>query len=123
MAQDFTDQLRNYYQTNTNLAVIPFEGDLQIEGGVVGYRLSPVAPSASGNNRQADQAELTRLTLTFKVSYVNTQDDTYDFDKNFSFYADFDNTVSSVDQIEDQLIQTIFDQIIQDIFNESVANW
>ena len=123
MAQDFTDELRNYYQTNTSLAVTQFEGDLQIEGGIVGYRLTPVAPSSAGNNQQSDAAELTRLTITMQVSYVNTQDDQFDFDKSFSFYADYDNTIVTLDQVEDQLIDAIFDQIIQDIFNDSVANW
>ena len=79
-------------------------------------------PSA-GTDQRADAAELTRLTITMQVSYVNTQDDQFDFDKSFSFYADYDNTVVTLDQVEDSLIEAIFDQIIQDIFNESVANW
>ena len=123
MAQDFTDDLRNYFQQNTNLAVIVDDGDLQMEGGITGYRVTPVAPSAARNPNQADQSQLTRLTITVQVAYVNTKDDQWNFDKSFSFFADFDNTQNTLNDVEDQLLETIFDQITQDIFNESVANW
>lgn len=123
MAQSFTDELRNYFQKNTNLAVIMDQGDLQFEGGIVGYDVSPVAPSAARDRNQADASELTRLRITVNAKYVNTIDDQWDFDRNFSFYSDFDNTQTTLTEVEDQLINTIFEQIIQDIFNASVANW
>jgi len=94
----------------------------QMEGAVVSYRLSPVAPTASGDPTVGDQAALTRLTITIHVTYYNTLDPEFDFERSFSFYADYDNSIA-LDTIEDALVSEIFDQIILDIFNASVANW
>jgi len=125
MPQTLTNLLRDYYQQNTNLVLVDgnTEGDLQIEGGIVSYRTSPVSPQSSGNNRVGDSAALTRLTITVKVTYINTVDDTFNFEnKSFSFFNDFDSN-QNLTSIENQLIDEIFEQITLDIFNASVANW
>jgi hypothetical protein len=122
LAQDFTDKLRDYFQQNTNLTIIPENGELSMEGAVVNYRLSPLAPTSSNDPTQGDAAALTRLTITVQVAYVNITDPEFDFDKSFSFYSDFDSNLT-LTTVEDQLIEEIFDQIILDIFNASVANW
>lgn len=122
LAQTFTDKLKDYFQQNTNLTLVPIDGELAIEGAVVNYRLSPLAPTSSNDPNAGDAAALTRLTITVKASYVNQVDDEFDFDKTFSFYADFDTNLD-LTSVEDQLIDEIFEQIILDIFNASVANW
>ncbi len=123
LAITFTDNLRDYYQQNTSLSQVPEGGELQIEGAITGYRLTPVAPSAAANDQINDQANLTRLTITIQVDYINLDDEEQNFTKkSFSFYADFDNDLG-LTAVEDQLIQEIYDQIILDIFNGTVANW
>lgn len=122
MSQTFSDKMRDYFQSNTNLTLIQAEGELQFEGTVVGYRLTPVAPTSSGDPDVGDVAALTRLTITVKVVYINILDDEFDFDRTFSFYADYKNDLA-LTTVEDQLLEEIFDQIILDIFNASVANW
>lgn len=122
LSQTFTDKLRDYFQQNTNLTLIPADGELAMEGSVMSYRLAPIAPTASKDPNLGDAAALTRLTITIDVSYVNTLDSEFDFDKSFSFYADYDSNLD-LTSVEDQLIDEIFDQIILDIFNASVANW
>ena len=124
ISQTFTNAISDYYQQNTNLSLISQEGDLQLEGGITDYRLQPVAPKSSGNNDVNDYASLTRLTLTVKVTFYNTTDDTYNFEnRNFSFFKDFDNETEDLTSIEAELIDEIFEQIVMDIFNASVANW
>lgn len=124
MAQTFTNKLKDYYQSNTNLGLVDEGGELLLEGAITSYRLSPIAPTAAnadvlGGNTSA----LTRLTITVQVTYANTTDDQFDFEnKSFSFYEDFDSN-QNLTVIENQLLETIFDQIILDIFNASVANW
>ena len=130
LEQRFTNDVRDYYQQNTSLIRVEDDGELQLEGSVTGYRISPVAPQAVSNQTNqtglgagTDPAALTRLTITVRVSYVNTTDDSFDFkDRNFSFYQDFDNN-QNLTAIEAELIQTIYDQVILDIFNATVANW
>jgi len=122
LAQTFKNKITDYYQSNTNLTLVPDNGELQIEGSVASYRLSPVAPSAASGDFE-NSAQLTRLTITVRATYINTTDDSFNFEnKSFSFYSDFDNN-QSLTAIETQLIDEIYDQIILDIFNASVANW
>lgn len=122
LSQTFSDNLRDYFQQNTNLTLIPENGELSMEGSVLSYRLSPVAPTASGNKNVGDVAALTRLTITVTVAYINITDSEFDFDRSFSFFADYDSNLD-LTTVENQLIDEIFDQIILDIFNASVANW
>lgn len=126
LSQLFTESIKDYYQQNTSLTIVQNEGDLQLEGSIVGYRLTPMAPRASGsqNFEDADIAALQRLTITLKVTYLNTQDDSYDFEsQNFSFYQDYDPEKQDFNSIEAALVDEIYDAIILDIFNASVANW
>ena len=123
LAQTFTNELRDYFLQNTNLTLVQQDGELIMEGAVIGYKLSPVAPVAGGNQNQVDYSDLTRLTITVQVSYTNTTDETFNFEnKRFSFFEDF-NSDQNLVTIENQLIERIYDQIILDIFNASVANW
>jgi len=122
LAQTFTNKLTDYFQSNTNFTLVSNNGELQLEGAVASYRISPVAPSAATGEFEAS-AQLTRLTITVKATYINTTDDSFNFeDRSFSFYTDFDNS-QSLTAVEAQLIDEIYDQIILDIFNASVANW
>jgi len=123
LSQVFTEKIRDYFQQNTNLVLVQEDGDLQLEGRIIGYDTRDVAPRASGQDDGVDFSSLTRLTIRVQAVYVNTQDDTFDFDQNFSFFSDFDNTRNSLLDIEDALIDEISDQVIIDIFNASVANW
>ena len=118
----FTDQLRDYFQQNTSLAQVDSDGELQMEGTVASYRLTPVAPSAAESDQSRDVANLTRLTITIKVEYVNLENEDFNFNKSFSQFADFSSEVGLA-AVESSLIDEIFEQIILDIFNASVANW
>ncbi|GAA5028106.1 hypothetical protein GCM10011506_15330 [Marivirga lumbricoides] len=124
LQQTFTEEIRDYYQQNTSLEFVDNGGDLQLEGSITGYNVKPVAITSSGNNNVADIAGVQRLTITVKVTYVNTKDEAFNFEnRSFSFYDDFDPNTTQLTAVEDQLIETITDQIIIDIFNASVANW
>lgn len=123
IGQTFTNKLKDYMLQNTSMAVVQENGELQMEGIVTEYRISDIAPTAAASSNERDVAALSRLTITVKVTYVNTTDDTMSFrDKSFSFYENVDNTISP-DAISETVINRILDQIILDIFNASVANW
>ena len=116
ISQVFTDKAREYFQSNSKLAILQSNGDLQITGYISGYTLSPVAPT--GNNVAAK----TRLTITVKVKYQNTKNEEDDFEQDFSFFSDFDQT-QTLSAVERGKIEEIRDQILLDIFNKTVANW
>jgi hypothetical protein len=124
LSLQFTEGLKEYFQNNTNLAIDNSgNGDLQFSGSIRRFNYAPMAPTAAGNQNLPDNAGLQRLTIGIAVQYINTQDDSFDFDQQFSFYADFDPNTTSISAIEPSLIEEILDQIYVDIFNASVANW
>jgi len=120
----FTEGLKDYFQNNTNLAADNSgNGDLQFSGNIRRFNYAPIAPTASDNQNLPNNAGLQRLTISIAVQYTNTKDDSFDFDQQFSFYADFDPNTTSISAVESQLIEEILEQIYVDIFNASVANW
>jgi hypothetical protein len=123
LAQTFTNQLKDYMIQNTNLSVVQTNGELQMEGIVTDFRVTQIAPTASGDPSRIDAAASSRLTISVKVTYVNSLDTSMSFkDKTFSFYRDFSNDLNLTD-IQDGLIRQIYDQILLDIFNATIANW
>lgn len=55
-----------------------------------------------------------------KIKFTNSKNKEQNFDQNFSFFADFDQTKSFA-SVERELIETISDAIILDIFNKTVT--
>lgn len=123
MGQTFTNDLKTYFIQNSNLSVIAEEGELQMDGEITDFRITPIAPVSTGNQNDLNTASSTRLTITIKVTYVNTLDETMSFkDKTFSFYKDFDNEENFA-EVEESLTRQIFERLINDIYNASIANW
>ena len=121
LGQTFTNRLKDYFQQNSSLNVVAADGELQIEGTITQYAISPVAPVAGVAD--VSTAALTRLTIAVRVNYVDTLEPKNSFkDKTFSFYSDFPNT-QDLSAVQESLERKIFDQIFIDIFNATVANW
>ncbi len=117
LSLNLTEKLKEYYQRNTSLKLKPGgDADLLLEGSIVGYELSPVAPTA------ADQAALNRLTITVQARFANNKDETQNFDQTFSFFRDFPQS-QTLTQVESSLVPQILDQIVLDVFNRSAGDW
>lgn len=116
LAQNFTERLKNYFQSNTNLRIVRTGGDVFFEGAIVGYSVSPVSPSATESSLK------NRLTMRVKVRYENKVDTSQKFNQEFSFYDDYDQR-ESLAQVEDQKIENITSQLALDIFNKAFQNW
>ncbi len=78
LSQTLTEELRDYYQSNSPLRITQPEGDLVISGTIMGYDVTPMAPSAES------QASLNRLTIRVQVKFVNNFDETKNFESQFS---------------------------------------
>lgn len=120
---EFTNRVKDYFIQNSNLSVVAESGELDLEGVITDYRISPIAPTASGSSTTVDRAALTRLTIVVKINYVDTIEPKNSFkDKTFSFYQDFENT-QDLQSVQEDLQKKIFDQILIDLFNATIANW
>lgn len=122
MSALFTETIKDYFQQNTSLELTDNNGDLQLDGFISNYTITPVAATA-GSQGQGDFSALSRITITVSATYINIKDPTFDFDKSFSFFKDFDNNSTNLASDEEAFVEEIFDQIVLDIFNASVANW
>ncbi|NBB19006.1 hypothetical protein GVN20_06525 [Runella sp. CRIBMP] len=116
MALQFNEKMKEYYQRNTSLALLPSNGDMQLEGTITGYEVIPAAPTAN------DQAALNRLSITIQVKFTNNKDEEKNFDQSFSFFKDFPQN-QTLNQVESRLVPLILDQLVQDIFNKSAGDW
>ena len=112
----FDEALKDIFTRQTQLSFVPQNGDLQIEGEITGYALSP---QAVGSDAYATQ---TRLTVTVRVRYTNQVNPEQDMEQNFSAYRDFSSTQLLTD-VQDELIAEIVDELADLIFNATVANW
>jgi ribosomal protein S8 len=115
-AQKFTEKLRDMVSSQTNLALVAKNGDLQFEGFIADYNITPVAIQST------DQAALNRLSITVNVKYTNKLDVSKNFEQSFTRFNDYtaSQTLSSV---ENGLMEEINRQLTEDIFNRAFNNW
>ncbi|MDX2188376.1 MAG: LPS assembly lipoprotein LptE [Bacteroidota bacterium] len=116
MAQQFTERMKDFYQSNTSLRAVKSNGDLTFEGAFVGFALTPLAPTGQETGAK------NRLTISIRVKFVNTKDSTQNINTTFSQYDDFDQGQSYTSQ-EERLIEEIFKKLELDIFQKTTANW
>jgi len=116
LSQRFTEKLRDMVSSQTNLALMSQNGDLQFEGFIADYNIAPVAVQST------DQASLNRLTISVNVKYSNRFDATKNFEQSFTRFADY-SSQKSIESMEPELVQEIFRQITEDVFNRAFNNW
>ena len=116
LAQRFTEDLKDRFQRQTRLRDIPTNGDLSIEGEIVGYDLSAEAVQENAF------AAKTRLTLRINVRFTNKVNEEESFEREFTSFGTFDSSQIFV-EVQDQLCQELTKDIINQIFNATVENW
>ena len=68
-------------------------------------------------------ADIVKVTLTVKVSFVNNTDHKDDFtDQQFSAFQTYDSS-KLLTEVQDELIKLMVKDITEQIFNATVANW
>ncbi|MFH1119920.1 MAG: LptE family protein [Bacteroidota bacterium] len=116
LSQAFTEALREKFSSQTNLSLVPRNGDLHFEGEITGYSTEPVAITGQ------QQAALIRLKITVNVRFVNKFSDKDSFETSFSRYEDYSSS-QNLATVELDLINKINEALVEDIFNKSVVNW
>ena len=111
-----TETLKDKIITETNLSLTSNEGDLDFSGHISNYSIKPIAIQAN------ETAAKNRLTISVKVTFVNTKQKEFDYSKTFSSYADYESN-QEFSSLENELNQQIIDELVDNIFNEAVANW
>lgn len=116
LQQTFENELLDYINRNTRLTTTDGASDLDIEGEITGYTLTPQAVSEDA------YASQTRLTITVRVRYTDSKNDKNDIDQSFSAYRDFDASQLLTD-VQEELCQQISKELVEIIFNSTLGNW
>lgn len=117
LSQDFTTALKNRIQHQTPLTIINNgNGDYSLEGEIINYTITPVA--IQGN----DAAAMNRLTITVRVRFTNSFDESQNFEQSFSRYAEYSSN-ENFTAVESTLVTDINDALTEDIFNKAFVNW
>lgn len=115
--REFTLNLQDLIQNQTNLNLVSTNGDLVYEGEITDYRITPMTATAD------QQASQNRLTVRVNVRFTNKNKETDDFEKTFEFFYDYPAGQQLVGSVLNEAIKVIYERITQDIFNESLAKW
>lgn len=116
MSDNFTTALRDAIMNQTSLDMVEAGGDLAFEGEIVDYKTTPVAITAG------QTAALNRLTITVNVRFVNTFDESKNFETRFSHYEDYPSD-QDLNSVQESLTGTIIEALVEDIFNKALVNW
>lgn len=117
LSQQFTLELQDLFTRQTNLNLVPNNGDLHFSGEITGYRIAPMSASSDQTSAQ------NRLTITIDVRYANKLDEKKDFEQSFSFYSDYAASAQLTGAVQEAAFREILERITQDIFNASVGKW
>lgn len=116
LSSNLSDGIRDLFQRQTRLQQVRRGGDLAIEGEIVGYQLTPMSVSADS------YAAETKLTLTIRVRFTNSVNPEEDFEKTYSAYQTFDAS-QMLNDVQDELCNTMIQEIADQIYNDTVAKW
>jgi hypothetical protein len=116
LSQQFTEQLKEKFLTQTSLLLVTGNADLTLEGAITSYVVTPQAIQPN------EKAAKNRLSITVNVKFTNVKDEKQNFETSFSRFSEYpgDQNLTSVEQ---DLINDINGQLIDDIFNKAVINW
>lgn len=117
LSQMFSERLREQFRRNTRLEPVDANGDLVLEGAIVGYELTPIA-------MQEDAlSAMTRFTITVRVSYTNMEEEKKSFSgRTFTSSQEFDSN-NLFSDIQEGLAQEMIEDLVKQIFNATVEDW
>ncbi len=117
LEQRFNEDLKDYFSRNTKLRFVNQNADIEIEGEIVGYELTPMAVQEDG------LASETRLTMTVRYRFKNNKQEGKDkMDQTVSAYRNFPSN-RLLNDVQDQLISELNKEIVERLFNETMSDW
>lgn len=116
LASVFTEALKDIYIRQTRLQQVKDGGDLQLEGEITGYTLTPLAISADSFSAE------TKLTLTVRVRFTNNVNPDDSYEKQYTASQNFSSDKMLTD-VQDELITVMVQEITESIYNDTVAKW
>lgn len=118
----FNEHLKDVYTRNTKLSFVDAGGDIELEGEIVRYDLTPMSLKEMDTGGGQVRASETRLTMSVKIRYRNNVQPGKDKEETITAYRDFNNE-KMLDDVQDELIEELNKDIIDQIFNATLSDW
>jgi hypothetical protein len=105
-------------QNNTRLSLATklSDAEVQIEGQILNYQVSPIAIE------NGDNASKNRLSLSVQFIINTTLPEEQAITLTSTRFADFEAT-TNLSSVENELLENITEQIVQDLINKLMSNW
>ena len=116
LEQRFNEELKDLFTRSTRLQFVRQNADLEMEGEIVGYELTPLAV------QEDSFASETRLTLTVRMRYRNNKVEGQDREETIKAYRNFP-AARMLTAVQDQSIVELIKEITDQIFNSTMSNW
>ena len=116
LSNALSEGIRDLYSRQTRLQVLRRGGDMELEGEIVDYNLTPMAIAANS------MAAETKLTIVIKVRFTNNKAPEESFEKTYSAFQTFDSSKLLTD-VQDELCNQICAELTDLIFNATLGNW
>ena len=116
LEQRFNEELKDLFTRSTRLQFVRQNADIEMEGEIVGYELTPLAV------QEDSFASETRLTLTVRMRYRNNKVEGKDKEETKKAFRNFPADRMLTD-VQDQLIGELIKEITDQIFNTTMSNW
>lgn len=118
LAVDFTEQVRDYYLSNTKLIVNSSElSDLALNIVIADFYAKPLQSSIV--NGIATEME---LILSIKVEYIDANNEQNNVTKTIAQNIVYGAELT-LEEAQDANLETILELLTQKVFNETVARW
>lgn len=116
LSNSLSDGIRDIFQRQTRLQVTRRGGDLELEGEITDYQLTPMAVSADSYSAE------TKLTIRVRVRFTNNVNPEESFEKTYTAYQTFDAS-QMLNDVQEELCNTMITEIADQIYNDTVAKW
>ncbi|MCQ2325351.1 MAG: LPS assembly lipoprotein LptE [Paludibacteraceae bacterium] len=116
LSNQLSEEIRDLFTRQTRLTVTRKDGDLELEGEIIGYELTPMGIGADGFSAE------TKLTITIRVRYTNNVNPDDSFERTYSAYQTF-NSQQMLTDVQDALCETMVKELSENIYNDTVAKW
>ena len=111
-----SETIRELYQRQTRLQVNRKGGDLEVEGEITGYELTPMSISTDSYSAE------TKLTMTVRVRFISNVAPEDSFERTYSAFQVFDSSQMLTD-VQEELCTQMVKEISESIYNDTVARW
>ena len=114
--RDITQKLTDFIIEQTDLSVNNNDYDIEINGKIISYNISPISISSN------DFANQNRLSISVNIDFKNYINEKENYNQKFTRYVDYKSD-QNLEEIESELTDQILEEICIDIFNKTFVNW